>query len=81
MNTPETQRPDGLQAPAPSCQPRFALRCTGVLPALHGKPTATVTLASYTPYGRLDVEVTDPDAILMFEVGKEYYVNISPVPA
>ena len=33
----------------------------------------------YTPGGSIDLQVVNPDAAKQFEVGKEYYIDFTPV--
>jgi hypothetical protein len=60
-----------------------------------GLPSASVTLqarycpevpddvrfSKYTPWGEMKVGISNPDAIPMFEVGKQYHIDISLVQA
>ena len=32
----------------------------------------------YTPSGRLEISIDNPEAVKMFEAGKEYYIDFTP---
>lgn len=36
------------------------------------------TFWKYTPAGFIDITITNPDAITVFEIDKEYYVDFTP---
>lgn len=36
------------------------------------------TWSKYTPQGKLEMTVTNPDAVAAFEVGKSYYLDFTP---
>lgn len=63
-----------------------------ILTHLPGEQTAILTFApvydngngenktwsKYTPQGKLEMTVTNPDAVGAFEVGKSYYLDFTP---
>jgi len=70
---------------------RCKFKCTNVNDTSSGDmPSATVTLeavycpevpddirfSKYTPWGKLEVGISNPDAIPMFEIGKQYHIDI-----
>jgi hypothetical protein len=37
--------------------------------------------SKYTPAGKLEMTITNPDAISQFKVGEYYFVDFTPAPA
>jgi hypothetical protein len=36
--------------------------------------------SKWTPSGDLNIQITNPEAMGQFEVGKDYYIDFTPVP-
>lgn len=60
--------------------------CTGVekaggvgLMAVYGDSEENKKFFQATPYGELHMGILNPDALSLFEVGKEYYIDFSKV--
>lgn len=47
--------------------------------ASHGEDESNKTWSKYTPNGKLEMTVTNPDAVEQFEVGRAYYLTFDPV--
>lgn len=68
---------------------RCKFRCASVTPEadgfyiclypVTGGSTENDQFFQYTPAGRLDLSIVNPDAAQMFEPGKTYYIDISEV--
>lgn len=46
---------------------------------VHSGSEENKSFYQYTPGGSLDLQVLNPEAAKMFQPGKEYYIDISPV--
>lgn len=55
--------------------------CTTVsLRAVHGDGTDNASWAQATPWGSLDMAITNPAAVAAFTVGTAYCLDIRPLP-
>lgn len=61
----------GAPSPADTSEVKFA--------AVSGPENAP--WSKYTPSGELRMSITNPEALAAFEVGVDYYLDITPVPA
>lgn len=49
------------------------------LTPVYGGSEENKSWSRYTPSGEIKMSITNPDAIAKFELGKEYYVDFTPV--
>lgn len=47
---------------------------------VYGDSEANKSFSQYTPSGKLELMITNPDALGKFVPGKEYFLNISEAP-
>jgi hypothetical protein len=77
--------------PGPSVRAKFFVRlmspkdaegkCSVTLSAVYGVSEENKRFFSLTPAGEIGLGILNPEAVKAFELGKEYYVDFTPVEA
>ena len=54
---------------------------TVILHAVYGDGTDNASWSQATPWGKLEMAITNPDAVAAFEVGRDYWLDLNMVEA
>ena len=59
-------------------QPAGQVFATVVLAPVYGDSDENKTWSKWTPQGKIEMGITNPDAIEQFALGKPYYIDFTP---
>ena len=57
------------------------VNATVKMAAVYANDEINKSWSKYTPSGTIQMQITNPGALEQFEVGKEYYIDFTPVDA